>query len=82
VPSPHRALAGRTINASALHPNARANSGFGYPDKWKDYSSVAVSRDAYFENVLRGLRFSIEDEPRGTSSATSLRRRKRGCRRW
>lgn len=24
----------------------------GYPDKWKDYSGVAVKRDAYFENRL------------------------------
>ncbi|AKD53565.1 M13 family metallopeptidase [Spirosoma radiotolerans] len=24
----------------------------GYPDKWRDYSNVAVKRDAYFENQL------------------------------
>ena len=24
----------------------------GYPDKWRDYSTVAVKRDAYFENRL------------------------------
>ena len=24
----------------------------GYPDKWRDYSNVAVKRDAYFENCL------------------------------
>lgn len=24
----------------------------GYPDKWKDYSAVQVSRDTYFENVV------------------------------
>lgn len=24
----------------------------GYPDKWRDYSQVAVKRDAYFENQL------------------------------
>ena len=23
----------------------------GYPDKWKDYSSVTVTRDAYFDDV-------------------------------
>ncbi|MBT32675.1 MAG: peptidase M13 [Thalassobius sp.] len=24
----------------------------GYPDKWKDYSSVEVNRDTYFENIM------------------------------
>jgi putative endopeptidase len=24
----------------------------GYPDKWKDYSNVAIARDTYFENVV------------------------------
>jgi putative endopeptidase len=24
----------------------------GYPDKWKDYSNVQISRDTYFENVV------------------------------
>jgi putative endopeptidase len=24
----------------------------GYPDKWKDYSTIAISRNAYFENLV------------------------------
>lgn len=28
----------------------------GYPDKWRDYSAVAVKRDAYFENRLAANR--------------------------
>ncbi len=24
----------------------------GYPDKWKDYSKVAIARDKYFENIV------------------------------
>ncbi len=28
----------------------------GYPDKWRDYSQVAVKRDAYFENRLAANR--------------------------
>ncbi len=28
----------------------------GYPDKWRDYSQVAVKRDAYFENRLSANR--------------------------
>ncbi|UZR97221.1 M13 family metallopeptidase [Chondrinema litorale] len=27
----------------------------GYPDKWKDYSSVEVNRDTYFENIMSAL---------------------------
>lgn len=33
----------------------------GYPDKWKDYSSMDVSRDSYFENVLAANRFQISE---------------------
>jgi putative endopeptidase len=46
----------------ALGKLATFNPKVGYPDTWKDYSSVAVSRDAYFENVRRGLKFSMEDD--------------------
>lgn len=28
----------------------------GYPDKWRDYSSIGVKRDAYFENRLAATR--------------------------
>lgn len=28
----------------------------GYPDKWKDYSKVAVARDKYFENCVSAAR--------------------------
>ena len=33
----------------------------GYPDKWKDYSSMEVSRDSYFENVLAANRFAVRE---------------------
>jgi endothelin-converting enzyme/putative endopeptidase len=46
----------------ALAKLATFNPKVGYPDKWKDYSSVNVSRDSYFENVLRGLRYGIRDD--------------------
>jgi endothelin-converting enzyme/putative endopeptidase len=29
----------------------------GYPDKWRDYSSIAVRRDDFFGNVLRAQQF-------------------------
>jgi putative endopeptidase len=34
----------------------------GYPDKWKDYSKVAITRDAFFEDNLAGRRFVVEDD--------------------
>jgi endothelin-converting enzyme/putative endopeptidase len=34
----------------------------GYPDKWKDYSSVAITRDGYFADVLAVERFQIADD--------------------
>ncbi len=33
----------------------------GYPDKWKDYSSLDVKNDAYVLNVLRAAKFHFED---------------------
>jgi len=32
----------------------------GYPDKWRDYSRLEVSRDSYVLNVLAGNRFEAE----------------------
>ena len=31
----------------------------GYPDKWRDYSSIKVSRDDYFGNVTRATEFDL-----------------------
>ncbi len=31
----------------------------GYPDRWRDYSSVAISRDDYFGNVERATAFEV-----------------------
>ena len=46
----------------ALEKLATFNPKVGYPDKWKDYSSVAISPAAHWENVAAGLKFgSAED---------------------
>ena len=34
----------------------------GYPDKWKDYSSVKIDRDNYFQDFLAGSRFVVADD--------------------
>jgi len=34
----------------------------GYPDKWKDYSSMVISKDkSYYENMLAASRWYVED---------------------
>jgi putative endopeptidase len=48
----------------ALAKLATFNPKVGYPDKWKDYSSVAVKRGSYMNNVLAGLRFATHDDRR------------------
>ena len=34
----------------------------GYPDKWKDYSSVKIDRVHYFEDFVAGSRFVVADD--------------------
>ncbi len=48
--------------ARALEKLSTFNPKVGYPDKWKDYSKVAVRRDAYWESVLAARRFGVEDD--------------------
>ncbi len=44
---------------------ATFNPKIGYPDKWKDYSSVKIDRASYWNNVLNASRFAVADN-RGT----------------
>jgi putative endopeptidase len=34
----------------------------GYPDKWRDYSSLKIDRDHYLEDFLAGTRFVVADD--------------------
>lgn len=45
----------------ALEKLAKLNVKVGYPDKWKDYSSVHITRDGYFSDVLSASRFLVAD---------------------
>jgi endothelin-converting enzyme/putative endopeptidase len=40
---------------------AAFNVKVGYPDKWKDYAGVAVSRDSYWDDVLSASRWNVDD---------------------
>jgi endothelin-converting enzyme/putative endopeptidase len=52
---------GEETKKRALAKLATFNVKVGYPDKWKDYSHVAVGRDNFWEDVLAGRRFNVED---------------------
>lgn len=41
----------------ALAKFARFEPMIGYPDRWRDYSSVAIARGDFFGNVIRSTRF-------------------------
>lgn len=34
----------------------------GYPDKWKDYSTVTIAPGSHFQNVVAGLQFNTRDD--------------------
>ena len=38
------------------------NPKIGYPDRWKDYSEVPVSRTTFWEDVLAGRAFNVKDD--------------------
>lgn len=33
----------------------------GYPDKWKDYSSLQIKKDSYWENIVRAKEFDYDE---------------------
>jgi endothelin-converting enzyme/putative endopeptidase len=43
--------------ARALEKLRATVNKIGYPDRWRDYSSIAVARDDFFGNTIRGQRF-------------------------
>jgi len=49
----------------ALEKLSTFNPKVGYPDRWKDYSKVAIRRGTFWEDVVAGRQFNIEDN-RGT----------------
>ena len=53
---------GPQTKQQALKKLSTFNPKVGYPDKWKDYSSVDVTRDSYFQNVVAASRFDITDD--------------------
>jgi endothelin-converting enzyme/putative endopeptidase len=48
--------------AKALEKLSTFNPKVGYPDKWIDYSSVAISPESHMQNVMAGLKFATADD--------------------
>jgi putative endopeptidase len=49
-----------TTKASALHKLEVMGSKIGYPDKWRDYSRLAVRPGAFLTNVLAAQQFEFD----------------------
>jgi putative endopeptidase len=45
----------------ALEKLATFNPKIGYPDKWKDYRSVAIHRDQYWESLVAARQWNVAD---------------------
>ena len=50
---------GPETKKKALEKLATLNPKIGYPDKWKNYSSIAVSRDSYWNNLTAAARWNV-----------------------
>lgn len=46
----------------ALEKLSTFNPKIGYPDRWKDYSAVPISRASYWDDVLAGRAFDVRDD--------------------
>ena len=47
---------------AALKKLSTFNPKVGYPDKWKDYSSLKLRSDNYWNNVVEGRKFAVRDD--------------------
>ncbi|MEP6993333.1 MAG: M13 family metallopeptidase [Acidobacteriota bacterium] len=66
-----RAAMGETIQSldwmsaetkkKALEKLSTFNPMVGYPDKWKDYSHVAITRASFWDDVVAGRQFNVKD---------------------
>src|SRR5678815_2457556 len=45
----------------ALEKLSTFNPKVGYPDRWKDYGKVPITRASYFDDVVAGQRFNLRD---------------------
>ncbi len=48
--------------AKALEKLSTFNPKIGYPEKWKDYSAVPISRASFWADVVASRKFNVDDE--------------------
>jgi putative endopeptidase len=60
-----------TTKQKAYEKLSTVVNNIGYPDKWRDYSSVVVVRDDYAGNVMRAQAFEVQRQRNKISKATS-----------
>jgi endothelin-converting enzyme/putative endopeptidase len=53
---------GPETKKKALEKLATLNPKIGYPDKWKDYSSLALSRESFWNNQYAAVRWNVLDD--------------------
>jgi len=46
----------------AMEKLATFNPKIGYPENWKDYSKVLIHRDSFWQNVVEGSKFAVQDD--------------------
>jgi putative endopeptidase len=51
-----------TTKAKAMDKLHAFRVKIGYPDKWKDYSKLAVKTDSYFANAIRSNEFDTQED--------------------
>jgi endothelin-converting enzyme/putative endopeptidase len=53
---------GPATKKKALEKLATFNPKIGYPDKWKDYTKVKITRGSFWNNYIEGSKFNVEDD--------------------
>jgi putative endopeptidase len=53
---------GPETKKKALEKLSTFNPKIGYPDKWKDYSGLKVSRDSYWSSGLAAAKWNVEED--------------------
>ena len=53
---------GPDTKKKALEKLAALNRKIGYPDKWKNYSSIPLSRDSFWKNQEAAVRWNVLDD--------------------
>jgi endothelin-converting enzyme/putative endopeptidase len=53
---------GPETKKKALEKLATFNPKIGYPDKWKDYSSIKIVRESYWDNSVAAVKWNVNDD--------------------